>query len=492
MSETSRERMPMAPGPLRGLSGKVLALTICFVMLGEVLIFLPSIADFRIMWLKSRISEAEIAALAVEAAPDRMLSDDLRNELLMGAGVRVVALKKGDARQLVLRSEDDRMVDAAFDLRSADWMTSLWDAFGAVLAGPGRVISVTDRPSKISGDYIEIALDEQPLRAAMFGYGVQVLALSVLLSLIVAGLLFVALTRVLVMPMRRLARAMVAFSARPDDPERIISASGRADEIGVAERELSHMQTELASMLQQRNHLAQLGLAVSKVSHDLRNMLSSALLISDRLAMIEDPTVQRFAPKLIASLERAIAFCAETLKFGRAQEPPPARARFPLQPLVEEVIDAAVVQASGRIVLYNNVAQSLIIDADRDQMFRLLTNLARNAIQALEGPRAEQSEGTITIKAVREGAAVAIDVRDNGPGIPDKVRDHLFEAYRSAARPGGTGLGLVIAAELARAHGGEVALAETGAQGTTFRITIPDRVSELRTGRRGERKTVEA
>jgi signal transduction histidine kinase len=81
-----------------------------------------------------------------------------------------------------------------------------------------------------------------------------------------------------------------------------------------------------------------------------------------------------------------------------------------------------------------------------------------------------------------------MEVKDNGPGVPERVRDKLFEAFLSAARPGGTGLGLAIAAELVRAHGGEIKLHATGETGTSFILVIPDSVAELRTGRRGERK----
>jgi signal transduction histidine kinase len=495
MSYVEPGRGPASAAALKGLSGKLLSLTILFVMLGEILIFLPSIANFRITWLKGRIAQAEIAALAVEAAPDRMLSGDLTSELLKGAGVLVVSLNKAESRKLILRTEDPPMIDAHFDLRTTSWMGAVVDAFHALIVGDGRVIGVTDLPPNMSGDIIDIALEEAPLRAAMFGFALNILALSAILSLIVAGLVFLALNQVLVKPMRRLTANMVAFGANPEDKSRIIEPSRRADEIGIAERELHTMQTELSSMLSQKSRLAALGLAVSKISHDLRGMLSSAHLISDRLGMIDDPTVRKFAPKLIASLDRAIALCVQTLKFGRAQEPPPAREKFAIHKLVEEVIDAQVVQASGRVVLYNNVPPSLHADADRDQIFRVLTNLVRNGVEALEAHQAENPEsadGAVTIKAWREGAVASVEVRDSGPGIPEKVRSRLFEAFQSAARPGGTGLGLAIAAELIRAHGGELKLVSTGAEGSVFRFTIPDRVSELRTGRRGERKSAES
>ena len=190
------------PGVLRGLSGKVLLLTIIFVMLGEVMIFLPSIANFRIQWLKGRIAQAEIAALAVEAAPDQLLSSDLRSELLMGAGVLVVSLQKGESRRLALRSDGDYMIDASFDLRGFRWHDAIRDAFGAMLMGEDRVISVIDLPPNMSGDLIEIALREKPLRSAMYGYAINILLLSIVLSLLVAGMIFAALNWVLVKPMQ--------------------------------------------------------------------------------------------------------------------------------------------------------------------------------------------------------------------------------------------------------------------------------------------------
>jgi signal transduction histidine kinase len=475
---------------LRGLSGKVLAMTVVFVMLGEVLIFLPSIANFRIQWLKGRIAQAEIAALAAEAAPDRILSSDLRTEILKGAGVLVVSLTRGEMRQLMLRSDTDHMIDASYDLREVRWLPAVIDAFAVMIRTEERVIGVIDRPPNMSGDVIEVALYEAPLRQAMIGYGINILILSVILSMIVAGLVFAALNVVLVRPIKRLTHNMVAFAENPEDHSRIIAPSGRNDEIGLAEHELHEMQSELSSMLQQKSRLAALGLAASKVSHDLRNMLSSAHMISDRLSMAEDPTVKRFAPKLIVSLDRAISFLTETLKFGRAQEPPPVREKLPLKELADEVIEAAVLQATSRVVLFNHVPPDALVDADREQLSRVLTNLLRNAIQAIEGAddgTGEAQDGHVTISAWREGSVLTIEVRDDGPGIPERVRPKLFEAFQSAAKPGGVGLGLAISAELIRAHGGEISLAGTGPGGTVFHVVVPDRVLELRPGRRGER-----
>lgn len=483
-----------APRPrlLRGMSAKLLLLTILFVMVGEVLIYVPSIANFRNTWLNDRIKGAQIATLVVEAAPDRMISEELRRDLLARAGAKAIASKRGGARHLFLASEEPFEIDAHYDLRDVTWFGAVTAAFETLASADGRTIRAIGRAPDTAGQFTEIVIDETPLRAAMLSYSINILTLSIVLSLIVAALIYFALHMAFVRPMRRLTRNMLRFSSNPEDTSRIISPTSRADEIGVAERELHHMQSELSGMLQQKSRLAALGLAVSKVSHDLRNMLASAQLISDRLSDIDDPTVQRVAPKLIASLDRAITLCLHTLKYGSAQEAPPDRAMFLLHELVEEIVEGLAPQASSRIVLYNDVLPDVEIDADREHLFRILMNLVRNAIEAIEAAievAPAREDGGVRVRAWREGAMVTIEVRDNGPGVPPRAREHLFEPFQSTRRSGGTGLGLAIAAELVRAHGGAIRLVDTDV-GTAFWVSIPDRVAELRPGRRGERRSM--
>jgi signal transduction histidine kinase len=463
---------------LRGLSGKVLLLTIVFVMLGEVLIFLPSIANFRIQWLKTRIAQAEIAALAAEAAPNQIVDDELRSTILKGAGVDGVSLTRGDKRQLMLRSSDEGMVDETFDLRPGMYYNTIGQAFAVMFRQHDRIVSVIDKPPAMSGDVIEISLHEWPLRDAMLKYGLNILGLSIALSLAVAAMIFAALNRVLVKPMQRLSANMMAFGSMPEDPSRIVHPSTRTDEIGIAERELKSMQTQLQGSLHQKTHLAALGLAVSKVSHDLRNMLTSAQLISDRLGDVKDPTVQRFAPKLIISLDRAILFLNQTITYGRAQELPPRREVLCLHDLVDEVLETATLLAGDAIKLSNQVTKNIEVDADREHLIRILTNLTRNAIQALDTRNEVGRE--VAISADRQDKLTLIRVADNGPGIPPTIRGKVFEAFQTSARAGGTGLGLAISAELAQAHGGSICVLETGENGTVFEVKIPDQVEELR------------
>jgi hypothetical protein len=287
-----------------GLSAKLLLLTILFIMLAEVLVFVPSVSNFRRQWLTERLAAAHIASLAAEAAPGGQLPSMLRDELLDRAKVKAIAVKRADARVLIIEMDMPADIDASYDLRNASWLDLITDALMVYVAPEERVIRVVGDPGGQEGGFIEVVMGEAPLKAAMIRYGLDILGLSILISIITAALVYLSLDALLVKPMTKLTWNIVRFSERPEDPTRVITPSSRRDEIGTAERELSTMQKELAETLSQKSRLAALGLAVSKISHDLRNMLSSAQLLSDRLITVKDPTVQRLVPKLIARSTR--------------------------------------------------------------------------------------------------------------------------------------------------------------------------------------------
>ncbi len=473
-----------------GLSGKLLILTLVAVMAAEVFVFVPSVANYRKNWLMDRLTAAQIASLAAEAAKGGRLPAKLRNELLVTAQVRSVAVKRADRRLLILQEDMPAQVEEHFDLTTSSWTRLIIDALEVFFTTHERAISVRGRPRFANSEFVEIVVSEAPLRAAMIDFGLNILGLSIIISIFTASLVYLALNSLLVRPMTRMMRNMVRFGANPEDPGRIIAPSGRSDEIGTAEVELARMQNQLVQMLKQKAHLAALGLAVSKINHDLRNMLASAQLISDRLSGIDDATVQRLQPKLISSLDRAIRLCTQTLAYGQAKEAPPERSSFGLRALVEEVGESLSLPRPGVIDWRNEVPPALELEADRDQLFRVLSNLARNAAEAIEGARQARQTGQagptgptgrdgrdgpahIAIVAERRAGAVAIEVRDTGPGIPPQARAHMFEAFQGSGRKGGTGLGLVIAAELVEAHGGRLEYVDSE-RGATFRITLPD------------------
>lgn len=469
-----------------GLSGKLLFLTILFVMVAEILIYVPSVANFRLNWLNDRLAAAHTAALVLDAAPSGMVPENLAKQILGSVRARAVAVKMGTQRRLLVASDVPEKIDRDIDMREMSVWRATVDAFETLLFDQADDVIRVLGPAPMGGDFLEIVLDEKPLRKAMLTYSVNILLLSLVISAITATLLFFALHYLLVRPMGRITSNMMAFRADPENSSLIIARSGRSDEVGTAEEELAAMQRELASMLHQKSRLAALGLAVSKINHDLRNLLASAQLFSDQLATLPDPKVQRFAPKLMRALERAIAFCQSTLSYGAAQEAPPERKTIEVEPLIEEVHEALGLGFDVPIRWIVSVERGLTVEADHDQMFRVLVNVARNAMQALEARGArDPARDQIRITGRREGSVVVIEVSDTGPGVSEKARAHLFQAFQGSTRSGGSGLGLAIAAELVRAHGGDIRLVP-GTIGATFSIAIPDRAVDLES-RRGER-----
>lgn len=454
---------------LNSLSGRFLILTIVFVMLAEVLIFVPSIARFREDYLLSRLERAQIASLALLA--DDMLETALEAELLENAEVFNVVLRRDEMRQLVLSSPMPLPISATFDLRQASAVTLISDAMSRLFTRGNQMIRVIGAPVRKAGLLIEVTMETEPLRAAMIDYGLRILILSAVISVFTALLLFAAVRRFLVRPIKGVVGIMQRYAAAPEDARGIIQPSAGVTELREAEEALQQLQIELTQALKQKERLAQLGSAVAKISHDLRNILTSAQLFTDRIEASEDPTVRRLAPKLVNSITRAVSLCESTLAFGRAEEPPPTLTLFPLADVVVDVIDSERLAAPDNIVtLMADIPPHLVVRSDPEQLFRVILNLVRNARQAIV---ASGVPGKITVKATENSEAWWITIEDTGPGLPARAQEHLFTPFHGGARKGGSGLGLAISAELVRGHGGTLELGHTGSDGTSFEICLP-------------------
>ena len=473
------ERVPLT----RGLSMKLLVLTVLFITLAEMLIFLPSLANFRLSWLEERLSTAAaVGVVLVESDPDS-LSREVQDELLRGLGAMALAVRDEGSSSLLVAVDMPHGIDLHVDLGGVSPLGEMHEALYALFFGGERVLRVF-APFAAGEREFELVMSEAGLRKAMLAYARNVALLSLILSLMTATLVFYAIHRVMIRPMRAMTRSMLSFAEAPDDPARIVAASERRDEIGVAERELAAMQGELQRMLVERRRLADLGLAVSKINHDMRNILAAAQLMSDRLAQLKDPTARSLAPRLVRTLDRAISYSQDVLAYGRMQEPPPARRRLRLRDLVEEVFALSGPEVAARIDLVNAVDPGFEVDADPEQLFRVLSNLTRNAVEAMSGDAIPALVRRLTVGAERTGGVSRILVEDTGPGLPRKARENLFSAFRGSARSGGTGLGLAIAHELVRAHGGTLELVESRGGRTAFLIAIPDRPLDLDAARR--------
>jgi signal transduction histidine kinase len=456
---------------VHSLSGRLLLLTLVYVLVSEVLIFVPSIGRFHRQLLDDHIQSSELAILPFTEPGGEALSEGLRNELLKRAGAAAVLLKRADQKQLFLVDKVPRKVDLVIDLGTQMSTSDMVDAVDCLLHGGNRILHVV-APTRVRGaQSIGIVLGEAPIHAALVAYSWRITFMSLFISLTTALLVFASLYFVFVRPMARLTRAMVDFRQNPEDPARIVEPGSRKDEIGIAERELYYMQRDLFGSLQQKTRLAALGAAVARIQHDLKNILSSAQLASDRLTAIDDPLVKRLTPRLVASLDRAVALAASTLRYGHADERAPERKQVALKPLIEEAAESAIAAGGTSIRFVNGIDPGLHVEADADQLYRMILNLVRNAVEALM--EAGAGEGEIKVSAARAGGEVTVEVCDNGPGIPEQVRPQLFQPF-STARAGGSGLGLAIARELARGHGGDVELIATDSTGTRFRISIPD------------------
>jgi signal transduction histidine kinase len=471
----------------RGLSTKLLLLTVLFVMIAEVLIFLPSVANFRLQWLNERLGTAASVATVLMHADPMDLDQVAQDDVLMSIGAKAIAVRDAGESRLLVVTEMPPEVDTHIDLAATGPMLAVAGALDTLFYGGDEMLRVTG-PVGDSDKEFELIIPDTQLRFAMLIFARNVAALSLLISLITATLVFYAINRMMIGPVRRMTQSMLTFAQAPDDAGRIIKPRQRADEIGVAERELASMQQTLQHTLAEQKHLADLGLAVSKINHDMRNILASAQLISDRLRMVKDPTVQTFAPKLVRAIDRAVAYSEGVLAYGRTQEAPPARRRVRLKVLADEVIGLLGIDSSNGIEFVNAIDNDIEVDADAEQLFRVLTNLGRNAVQAMAGDAESALVRRLTIDAGRTGTVCRITVSDTGPGLPKRARENLFAAFRGAARSGGTGLGLAIANELVRAHGGTLELVESIGGSTVFAITIPDQPVNLDEARNVLRK----
>ncbi|HTZ77927.1 MAG TPA: HAMP domain-containing sensor histidine kinase [Stellaceae bacterium] len=465
MTDRTPPLVPLA----RSLSARLLLLTIFFVMLGEVLIFVPSVARFRLNYLEMRIASAHLASLALEATPDNMVSQYLANELLLHVGADGIVVHKPDHTTLIIASDMPPAVDRTYDISKAGVMELIGDAVATLARHDHLVLRVLGTSPRDPNVLMEVLLDEQPMRRAMWDFGGRVFALSIFLSLIAATLVYLSLQWLLVAPMRRITQSMMTFRENPEDASRVIRPGMRADEIGVAERELAQLQETVRQALRHNGRLAALGTAVTKINHDLRNILSTARLVSDRLVDSEAPEVKRVVPRLIDAIDRAVALCSGTLNFTREGAPPLRLQRFLLASMVEELAEVLDLKGGDHSLLLDRVPPGLAIEADREQFHRVLMNLLRNAMEA--------GAQRITVKTETQGGMMLIEVIDDGPGLPPKARANLFMPFAGSARPGGTGLGLAIAREVMRAHGGDVILVESTARGTILRMSLPHRIA---------------
>eukprot|EP01037_Dinobryon_pediforme_P002444 gene2444-2482_t len=452
-----------------GLGMRVSLLLVIFMILTEIMIFVPAIANVRLNWFNDRLAAAHTAALVFTTSPRDMIPDALAMEILDSVGSKTIAIRMHGMKRLLAVSDMPLSIDETIDLRETSLLDSIPGAARSLFASKNRVLNLKG-PAPMGGDFIEIVLDDAPLQQLMRETSRTILGVSVLISGLLALLAAMSLHFMVLKPVRHLTKNLMSFAENPEDIRRIMVPSGAYHELGQAEDALSHMQYSLYHELKQKKHLAALGLAVAKINHDLRNMLASAQLFSDRLAMVTDPQARLIGTKLIATLDRAIGFCQSSLTYGRSVEQKPTPVWIDARPLLSELQEMLGLGEQSGIKFIVIMPDDLAVFADSEQLSRILHNILRNAVQALqEHPTPDHF---IQITGISEADSVLLQIKDNGPGIPPHIKPGLFEAFQSSSKPGGTGLGLAIAAELVHAHGGTLSLCEQ-TTGTCFHIRLP-------------------
>lgn len=450
------------------LSARLLWLTFVFILSAEILIYVPSIATFREDWLKGKLAEANIAILVVEAAPDYMVSRLLTDELLSATHTYSISRINDDINLQLLSSIEELDIKARFDLRDASIWSNIKEAFISMshIHNHEYLIEVTGQGRGGPDDEIIFIFNEDLLSHDMYIYSRNVGLLTIIISLFTAMLVYYNLSNLLVRPVKKIIDNMISFRAAPEDLTKRINPEDRNDEIGVVMNELANMQDEIRKALNQQNHLAKLGGAISNINHDLRNMLASVQLVSDHLASIDNPIVQKLAPRFVKSLDRAIRLCENTLQYGGSATETPIMLPLNIGQLVDEISISLGLLEDSNIKFINNVAENMIVNADNDQIFRVIMNICRNAVQILK------DQGHITVNSRKKDDKLIIDIIDDGPGIPDKIKETLFQPFKSGSQ-GGVGLGLAISQEIIMAHGGNLELVQTSDKGSVFRFTLP-------------------
>jgi len=440
--------------------------------MAETLLFVPSIAFFRQEGLEMRARSAGLIAEALmnqtSEDPSREASEMLAQQFMMQTDADFLAAFQDGQTLLILGDPPQARIIATADLRNQGRLPNFFaTAMDFFARGDGYLRLIVASP--IAGqDRLEMLVPCAAIGADLRAYAGRILLLSLLIAAFVGALIYLSMLRLIVRPVQRLADDMTAFREAPERRRRAGPPSDRGDEIGQLQREFHEVKQSLRSAFRQRERLASLGLSVTKINHDLRNVLSTALLMADRLSMHEDPKLAEMGERLTRTVERGVGLTEEVLEYSSAREPEPVLEPVQLGRIVAEVqVDLRV--AFPRVWIGNRIGRDVWISADPEQLHRILSNLTRNAAQAMTG----QSNGRVEFSTEIMADTVITRIQDNGPGLPDSVEDRLFLPFTRGHSEGSTGLGLSISKELAERMGGSLELLETGPDGTTFILGLP-------------------
>ena len=457
------------------LSSKLLLLTIGFVMLAEMLLFIPSAALHRQDWLSERAQQAGLLAQALTGVPDYEASEILTKQFMADTDVMLMAAKRDGMTELVLGAPPDMPGDMfVIDIRAEKRFPSLLAPFQDIFSDGAGTLRVTASSPVQGHDALELLIPREKLRDALLDFMKRIFWWSLFIAIVTGALIYWTMSALIIRPVQQLAEDMTTFREDPEVRRSIQSRSNRKDEIGQLQREFTDLKQSQRAAFRQRERLAGLGLAVAKINHDLRNVLSSALLISDRLSMNPDEKMSTMGERLTRTVERGIGLTEDVLSYSRAETADPqiqdTRIAFTIGEAAADVI-AQFPETKFR----NIVPTDLMVRTDPDHAYRIFHNLFRNAAQAMVAHCKDNCRLQVSAE-IRDGL-VEIRIADTGPGLPERARDNLFQAFSGgqahSSNSKSTGLGLSISKELAKAQGGDLNLMSSDETGTRFILTLP-------------------
>lgn len=458
----------------RRLSGKLLLMTIGFVMLAELVIFIPSATAFRQDWLNVRAQQAGLLAQALTGVPDYEASEILNEQFMQDTDVIMMSAKRDGMSEFMLGHPPEGSIDT-IDLREKRRLPLFRDAFQAFFGSSEGSLRVLAASPVQGQDALELIIPKGKLQWAMRDYAKRIAVLSLAIAIITGLLIYLAMLFMIIRPIEKLATGLSAFREDPETRLSNLPPSSRKDEIGQLQREFYDMKQGVRASFKQRERLATLGLEVAKVNHDLRNVLASASLVSERLEGDQEERVAKMGSRLSRTIDRGIKLTSEVLNFSLSGQDEADLDVVRISLLVGEAAgDTLGGFGSGprRISFTNKIPSEMIVTADKDHTYRIFHNLFRNAAQAMAKIREDEAVRNLTVEAIPAGDHISILVKDTGPGLPDKAKDNLFKAFASASGHGSTGLGLTISQDLAREQGGDIVLESTSKDGTVFAVSL--------------------
>lgn len=460
---------------------RLLLLMVLSVLITEILAFIPSIANMQSRWLENQTKSA-MALSYVLLNEDRIVLDqEVQHRVLSATKALALTVTRDDGSIVAIRlNGQEYSVDKNIDLNNYSETQSVISGVTTLFSSTPKIIRLFARTDD-SNQVFSMTFTNSELREEMLRFTWQFAIISLTIAIVATTIIYLIVYELLVRPLRAIYFHMLDFVVEPDNPNRIIVPENRRDEMGAAQRRIAAIEVELQQNYVRQKHLANLGLAVSKINHDMRNILASAQLISDHLAEVNDPLSKRLTPKLIHTIDRAINYTQSIIAYGRMQEQRPNLQLVSLHALIDDIRDSLAVSGRELVNIHNKVAEDFEMLVDSEQLNRVLTNLFRNAVQAMTSPAEMEKDKSrdITVTAHYEGKSAILDIVDNGPGLPAKAKEHLFTPFDGSTGHGGTGLGLAICLELVRAHGGTIELIDDCKVGTHFRIRIPMAVNNV-------------